>query len=245
MIVPMFAGVLCVQSMLSGPRCKRIVNDKGKSQEKRTVVMGNSLFSSCQPAPGKRRRAILHAGLSGFLAATCFFALNVVGHAQAPVPAEYRVKAEFLANFAKFVEWPDDSFAGGKGDFVIGILGNYRFGISLSEAVSGRTVRGRKIKIRILTSKDSPRDCQILFIGGSDRKQFIQILTSLRGASVLTVGEAEGFLQSGGTISFLVEEERVRFEVNLDGANRARLKMSSQLLAMARSIRNDTRAPKT
>ena len=159
--------------------------------------------------------------------------------------SEYVIKAGFIYNFAKFVEWPDDAFASGDGAFVIGVLGNFRFGVSLSEAVTGKTVRGRKIKIQILKPHDNLRECHILFVSGSDKKRLIEILSPLRGASVLTVGESDEFLEAGGTIRFRVDDERVRFEVNLSGAESARLRMSSQLLAAARSIRNDPRAPKT
>lgn len=183
--------------------------------------------------------------LAVFLFISFFGTATPLACAQTPFPAEYRIKAEYLANFAKFVEWPDDAFAGGDGAFVIGVLGNFRFGVSLSEAVTGKTVRGKRIKIQILNPRDNLRECHILFIGGSDKKHFAEILASLRGASVLTVGESDEFLEAGGTISFRTVEERVRFEVNLSGAETARLRMSSQLLAAARSIRNDPRAPKS
>lgn len=192
-----------------------------------------------------RKRPVLPAALLGFLVASGFLGRASVACAQEKFPAEYRVKAQYLANFAKFVEWPEESFAEGDGTFVIGVLGNYRFGISLSEAVSGKTVHGRKIKIRLLRPEDNPRGCQILFIGASAQDRVAKTLTSLQGASVLAVGETEGFLQAGGTINFLVEQERVRFEINLESAEQARLKVSSQLLAVARNIRGGARAPKT
>lgn len=222
-----------------------IVNDKGKSRRGRIAISGSTTFPESPPARGSAARPILRAALQAILAAFCFLALDPTVRAQVLPSAEYRIKAEYLANFAKFVEWPDGTFANGDRSFVIGVVGNYPFGISLSEAVSGKTVHGRKIQIRILTPRDNLRDCQILFFGGSDQKRFAQILTSLQGASVLTVGEADGFLPAGGTINFLVEQERVRFEVNPAAADRARLKLSSQLLAIARNIRSDVRVPKT
>ena len=183
--------------------------------------------------------------LTVFLVISFFASPTPFAQAQTPSPAEYRIKAEYLANFAKFVEWPDDAFAGGEGAFVIGVLGNFRFGVSLSEAVTGKTVRGKKIKIQILKPRDNLRECHILFVGGSDKKHLTEILASLRGASVLTVGESDEFFEAGGTIGFRMDDERVRFEVNLSGAETARLRMSSQLLAAARSIRNDPRTPKS
>ena len=223
----------------------RIVSGKGKSRPRRIAIIRSTTFVSSQPAPGIGALLILRAALQAILAAFLVFALNTAARAQAPSSGEYRIKAEYLANFAKFVEWPDGAFAGEDKPFVIGVVGTYLFGTSLSEAVSGKTVHGRKIKIRILTAKDDLRDCQILFIGVSDPNRLTQILTSLQGANVLTVGETDGFLQAGGAINFLVEHERVRFEVNLSGAARARLKMSSQLLGMARTVWSDASAPKS
>ncbi len=219
----------------------RIVSGKGKSRPRRIAIIRSTTFVSSQPAPGIGARLIQRAALQAILAAFWVFALTPGTPAQAPSSGEYRIKAEYLANFAKFVEWPDGAFASEDRPFVIGVVGTYLFGTSLSEAVSGKTVRGRKIKIRILTAKDNLRDCQILFIGVSDPKR----LASLQWANVLTVGETDGFLQAGGAINFLVEQERVRFEVNLGGAARARLKMSSQLLGMARTVWSDASAPKS
>jgi len=221
------------------------VSGKGKSRPRRIAIIRSTTFVSSQPAPGIGARLIQRAALQAILAAFWVFALTPGTPAQAPSSGEYRIKAEYLANFAKFVEWPDGAFASEDRPFVIGVVGTYLFGTSLSEAVSGKTVRGRKIKIRILTAKDNIGGCQILFIGVSDRKPLTQILASLQVAIVLTVGETDGFLQAGGAINFLVEQERVRFEVNLGGAARARLKMSSQLLGMARTVWSDASAPKS
>jgi uncharacterized protein DUF4154 len=183
--------------------------------------------------------------LAVFLAISFFTSATPFLRAQTPSSPEYRIQAEYLSNFAKFVEWPDDAFAGGNGAFVIGVLGNFRFGVSLSEAVTGKTVRGRKIKIQIMKPRDNLRECHILFVGGSDKKHLTETLASLRGASVLTVGESDEFLEAGGTIRFRIVEERIRFEVNLSSAEMARLRMSPQLLAAARSIRNDPQPPKS
>ncbi len=107
-----------------------------------------------QGAPDHNVPQIPMRVLAVFLVISFFGSATPFVCAQTPSPAEYRIKAEYLANFAKFVEWPDDAFASGDGAFVIGVLGNFRFGVSLSEAVTGKTVRGRKIKIQIRKCPD-------------------------------------------------------------------------------------------
>lgn len=242
MIVPVFAEARrLVFAVWVSVKCKK----RGKHRERRIVILAPIGFPQGRSVIKPRKRPVLRAVLLGFLFASGFLGRASIAYAQEQFPAEYRIKAQYLANFAKFVEWPEESFAAGDGAFVIGVLGNYRFGISLSEAVSGKTVQGRKIKIRLLKPEDNLRECQIVFIGASARDRVAKTLTSLQRASVLAVGETEGFLEAGGTINFLVEQDRVRFEINLGSAKQARLKVSSQLLAVARNIRGDPRVPKT
>jgi hypothetical protein len=168
--------------------------------------------------------------------------------AQTGPESEYRVKAQFLANFPKFVEWPDKAFPTADTPFVIGIVGSYPFGPWLLRAVAGQTVRGRKIEVRWLTgqrTREDFRQCQILFSTAAELKRISQLLSAIDGANVLLVGETKGFLQAGGTINFVLENDRVRFEINSDAAVRAELKLSSQLLASARNILGNPGTPKS
>jgi hypothetical protein len=114
----------------------------------------------------------------------------------------------------------------------------------LSEAIPGKTVHGRKVQVRLKKAGEDLRDCQIVFIGASESPRFVQILDTLRGAHVLAVGESEGFLEAGGTLNFVMEGERVRFDANLAAATRENLRISSQLLMMARVVLNEPAAPK-
>ncbi len=155
--------------------------------------------------------------------------------AQSP-PTEYEIKAAFLYNFAKFVEWPADAFADPRAPIVLGIVGEDPFGSSLDTLVSGKAVNGRGLVIKRLKPGSDLRNCNILFISSSEKKHLAQILASVNGASVLTVGEMDRFIQSGGAVNLLLEENKVRFEINLVVAARARLKISSKLLALARSV---------
>lgn len=149
---------------------------------------------------------------------------------------EYQIKAAFLFNFAKFVEWPDAVFADAHAPIVLGVLGDDPFNSDLSHIVAGQSVRGRTISIRKLRFGDDLRQCQVLFVSASERPHIVQILASLQGFSVLTVADIEGFAGAGGVLQFVIEEERVRFIVNRDAASRAKLRIHANLLALARLI---------
>jgi hypothetical protein len=150
--------------------------------------------------------------------------------------SEYQVKAAYLFNFLKFVEWPEESFADPLAPIVIGVVGEDPFGSALPQVVTGKTVQGRDLVIRIYHAGEDLRGAHILFISASERKRLPTILSSLRGSSVLTVADTSGFLDSGGMIQFLNENGRVRFAINVDATGRARLKMSSKLLTLAKMV---------
>jgi len=155
--------------------------------------------------------------------------------AQESLP-EYQVKAAYLFNFLKFVEWPDESFADPLAPIVIGVVGEDPFGNALPQVVIGKTVQGRDLVIRIYHAGEDLRGAHILFISASERKRLPMILSSLRGSSVLTVADTSGFLDAGGMIQFLNENGRVRFAINMDATGRAKLKMSSKLLSLAKVV---------
>ncbi len=150
-----------------------------------------------------------------------------------PRPTEYEVKAAFLYNFAKFVKWPEDRSLGPT--FVIAVLGDDPFGEVLDRTFAGKTIQGRKAEVRRIRP-GPPSDVQILFIGSSERPHLSQILKALEGGSALTVGEMEGFTERGGMIAFRLGSDVVNFDINLDQVERARLKMSSQLIRLARNV---------
>jgi hypothetical protein len=149
---------------------------------------------------------------------------------------EYQVKAAYLFNFLKFVEYPGESFADPLAPIVIGVVGDDPFGNALPQVVIGKTVQGRDLVIRMYRSGEDLRGAHILFISASERRRLPMILTSLHGSSVLTVADTEGFLDAGGMIQFLTENGRVRFAINVDATGRAKLKMSSKLLSLAKVV---------
>ena len=156
-------------------------------------------------------------------------------HAQDALP-EYQIKAAYLFNFLKFVEYPNESFMDPLAPIVIGVIGDDPFGNALPQVVIGKTVQGRDLVIHVYRIGEDLRGAHILFISASERKRLPMILSSLRGSSVLTVADTEGFLEAGGMIQFLSENDRVRFAINVDATSRAKLKMSSKLLSLARAV---------
>jgi hypothetical protein len=148
---------------------------------------------------------------------------------------EYHVKALFLYNFAKFVDWPPDMHAG---PICVGILGDDPFGQVLDQTVKGQTVNGHGFVVKRLKRQEDGEGCQIVFVSASEKKRLRTILNGLKSCNVLTVGEVEGFAANGGVINFEIVDSKVRFEVNIDAAERAGLKLSSKLLSLAKIVRD-------
>ncbi len=146
-------------------------------------------------------------------------------------PTEYQVKAAYIYNFAKFVEWP----AGGTGDVDVCIIGDDPFGHDLS-TIEGKKVINRKIVIREVASYRNAGGCDILFISSSEEEHLMQILKYLKRLPVLTIGESEGFAEMGVMINFYMNNRTVRFEINPKAAERAGLKISSNLLRIAKIV---------
>ena len=150
---------------------------------------------------------------------------------------EYEVKAAFLFHFAEFVEWPDAVFPDADAPITIGVLGDDPFGAVLDQIVEGKTVHQRKVVIKRSKQVEDLKGCQILFVSKSEAARDEQILASLGDASILTVSEVDGFTRHGGIASFYLDGSRVRFEINNDVAKRHGLKISSQLLSLAKVVR--------
>jgi hypothetical protein len=157
---------------------------------------------------------------------------------QGSSPGEYQLKAAFLFNFAKFVEWPQSSFANPRSPFEICILGNDPFGPAIDDVLRGKAIGEHPVVVARPKEVADARHCQILFVSSSEQKRLPAILAALKGTNALVVGETDGFAVSGGIIQFTLEEERVRFMINTDAAERAGLQISSKLLALARIVRD-------
>jgi len=167
---------------------------------------------------------------------TCAWVLPIRSiHAQ-EAPTEYQVKAAYLFNFLKFVEWPGDPLADTHGHWVIGIVGDNPFGDELTQIIAGKTVQGHELQVRQFRAGEDLHECHVLFISTSEKKRIPSVLAALSGSSVLTVGDMDHFIESGGMIQFVMEEKRVRFGIDVGASSRARLKISSKLLSLARTV---------
>ena len=157
--------------------------------------------------------------------------------AQASQLSEYEVKAAYLYNFARFIEWPSSADAPPPEALTICILGQDPFGDAFA-TIEGKKVRGRTIAVDRRPTGASPDSCNILFISASERRRLPQLLEGLSSRAILTVSEIDGFSQTGGIIRFVFDGNRVHFEINVDAADRARLTLSSKLLKLARVQRD-------
>jgi hypothetical protein len=155
--------------------------------------------------------------------------------AAAEASAEYGVKAAFLYNFTKFVRWPPGA---DQGDLALCVFGENPFGDGLEKLVHGVLLEGRRLVVRRPADLGALKGCQVLFVSRSERERVREILASVEDAPVLTVSDMDGFLDQGGMIELVVEENKVRFLVRQDVAERHRLEISSKLLSLARPWRS-------
>lgn len=169
--------------------------------------------------------------------ASIWCAALLIAAAPAAELNEYQVKAAFLYNFAKFVDWPASAFSTPGDPFQVCTLGENLPGGVIEEAMRGKNWNGREIVVRHVSGGAEARSCQILFLGAAELRRFPATVASLGRASTLTVGDSEGFAQKGCAIGFRLESNRVRFDVNVGAATRAQLKISSKLLGLARVVK--------
>jgi hypothetical protein len=154
---------------------------------------------------------------------------------QEALPSEYQMKAAYLYNFAKFVEWPASALPADKSPLIIGVLGDDPFDGALDTTIQNKTIDGHPLAARRVKTPEDAKTCQVLFISNSEKKRWPAISAALQGSSVLTVSENwDRFTQDGGMIYFFMEGRRVCFDINNDAARRAGLKISSKLLLLGK-----------
>jgi len=149
-------------------------------------------------------------------------------------PDEYEVKAVFLYNLAKFIEWPDKSLDNST-TLTCYILGDDPFGTNL-DAIKGKLVKGGKIVVKHIDSLNALKNVGILFISASENEQLEDLLKGISGRPILTVGDTQSFAKRGVMINFYIENNKIRFEINMEAAKLAGLKISSNLLKMGKII---------
>jgi hypothetical protein len=171
--------------------------------------------------------------LWALLAAPCL-------HAQQPKANEFQVKAAYLYNFGRFVEWPDQSGTDRNDSFEICVLGADPFGPALDATLAGETIGGKSVMAKRISKPEDVNSCRILFISSSEESHLKEVLAALDKTRVLTVSDIPRFSERGGMIGFVLEGNRIRFDVNLASAQGVGLTLSSELLKVATSVRRDS-----
>jgi hypothetical protein len=162
---------------------------------------------------------------------TVFLLMRALAFAQDVT--EPALKAAFIYNFAKFTEWPADAVAVAE-PFVMCVFGDTAVGDALERAVEARLLAGHSLTVVHLEPGGPQRACHVLYVSGVTTAQVVQLVTRVRDVPVLTISDLDGFTAPGGMVRFFFEQGQLRFSVHLDAVKRARLKISSRLLALAR-----------
>ncbi|MEI7728954.1 MAG: YfiR family protein [Verrucomicrobiota bacterium] len=160
----------------------------------------------------------------------------LLGRAAVTTDNPWLVKAAYLFNFAKYVEWPTTRFTSTNDPICIGVLGDDPFGVALDNVVKNRTAQQRPVTILRAKKVEELLACHIVYIGASEQTRLVQILSQLRKLPVLTVGEQRDFLEQGGMVRLRTQRQSVVFDVHLPAADTAQLKLSARLLENAQSV---------
>jgi hypothetical protein len=166
------------------------------------------------------------------LAVVCSLPWTAPASAQEPNPLEYQVKAAYLLNFARYAEWPPTAFASPTSPITICLFGRDPFGRQLDETLDGRRVSGRLFRV-VRSARPAGEVCHVAFLGRASVAIREAWLQALQGEPTLTVGESADFARAGGMIGFVLADETVRFEINVDAVETAGLQISSRVLALA------------
>ncbi len=183
-----------------------------------------------------RKTLVLERTLAALFIGWVLLALPQRVLTQDASPDEYQIKLAFLYNFSKFVEWPDQAFQSRQTPLKICVVGTDPFGKTLEDELRTRNTGGHPIAVTRLAPGGDFSTCHIVFIRAEERKRFATILAGLKGRDILTVGETDGFLESGGHVNFIFLGNSLHFNVNLAATRRTGLKFSARLLALAKNL---------
>jgi hypothetical protein len=197
--------------------------------------MASILHTRLFDCPPHRRR---HAGLLAITLIALFLlvAMPSLGAAQAgriDSASERSVKAAFIYKFPSYVEWPAEATPASGAAFVIGVIGADNIAADLQRITAGRTIDNRPIQVRTMKESDSLNGIQVLYIGNAEALVLRKLLKDAQQRSILTITDTEGALSAGSVINFRIADNRVRFEVSFDTAEKSNLKLSSRLIAVA------------
>jgi YfiR/HmsC-like len=171
--------------------------------------------------------------LAALVAALALSASLATATAAPPQPTEYGLKAVFLYQFCRFMEWPRSAFSSPKEPLTIGILGKDPFGPLLNEAIAGESYHDRPIRIEHYRDVSEIRNCQLLFVSRSEAGNTASIVAAVAGKNIVTVGETEQFVDNGGMIALTAEQNHVKLRMNLAMLRKANVEVSSKLLRIA------------
>ncbi len=180
------------------------------------------------------RKALIILFLT-FAAWTCTFQISIAGAKETGTAVEYKIKAAFLLNFAKFINWPDGSFPGDGQFFKICVLGNNPFASAL-DAIESRTIGNRKIDLCYVDDIQQAVNCHLLFISGSEKSNLQTIFKVLDGHGIIMVSDIHGFADLGGIIEFVTKDNKLAFIINLAKAREQGLEIHSALLNLATEV---------
>lgn len=151
---------------------------------------------------------------------------------------EYQLKAAFLYNFAKFTEWPGSAFEDSDAPLVIGILGEDPFGANI-DFLKNKVVKNRKLTVRRFDNIDQLAPCHILFISASEKKRLAETIEAVQDSTLLTVSDVDAFIEKGGIIRFVIENDNLGFTINAAALRHAAFKISAQLLKFGQLVSVD------
>ena len=186
--------------------------------------------------PASLRSAAIHLLLILFALGCALFGPRPAGAADGSTDAQ--VKAAFVYNFAKFTKWPATAFATPQAPIRLCLSGVDDTQAKAFAGIEGKPVQGREVRVKRNPAANEIGACNILYVGDEELRKAPVTLQAVRNAGVLTVGDNEGFADAGGVIGLFYADNRIQFEVNLAAAQRAGLKIASQVLKLARSVKN-------
>lgn len=201
------------------------------------ALLTGSSHCSSPGAGGRRHRRGRGVVLCALLVIVVAWIVGTFTSRAAESLPEYQVKAAFLVNFPKYVDWPAEAFAETNSPVVIAVLGETKVTAEVQKIIAGRTVNGREIVLKRLPSGEEPGGCHILFIPAVEQQRSPNLPAKLKDTSILTVGEYDDFLERGGIINLARRDQKIAVEVNLSAADQARIKISSKLLSVARIVK--------
>jgi hypothetical protein len=177
------------------------------------------------------------------IAAGAWTLLGAVGlAAQQTATSEFQVKAAYIYNFGKFVKWPADAPANQGKSFIVCVLDQDPFGLTLQSTLKGESVGGRPVSVTRLSHAQDAAACHILFISSTHGKDLTDILAAVDDSAVLTISDIHDFSKRGGMIQFVLEGDRIRFEINLASAEKSHLTLASELLKVAIAVKKPERS---